>query len=64
MSAPRKRAAPAPVAPADAALNALAEALAPRVAQLLRARASDEGDAELAALLDKAGYELAPGDES
>ena len=44
---------------ADAALDALAAALAPRVAKLLRERANDEGDAALADLLARAGYELA-----
>ena len=44
---------------ADATLEALAEALAPRVARLLKERANDTGDAALAELLERAGYELA-----
>jgi hypothetical protein len=48
---------PAP-RPEDAALDALAAALAPRVARLLRERATDDGDAALAELLERAGFEL------
>lgn len=49
----------APAKDADAALDALAAALAPRVARLLRDQANDDGDAALAELLKRAGYELA-----
>ena len=43
----------------DAALEALARALAPRVARLLREQAAaDEGDRVLAEMLAAAGYEL------
>ena len=48
----------APAKDADAALDALAAALAPRVAELLKARARDDGDAALAELLERAGYEF------
>ena len=51
MNAPAK-------SPADGALDALAEALAPRVARLLQAQAADDGDTALAELLASAGYEL------
>jgi len=44
-------------APEDAALDALAEALAPRLLRLLRERAGVDDDA-LAELLDAAGFEL------
>lgn len=40
-------------------LDALAAELAPRVAKLLKERADDTGDAALAELLERAGYELA-----
>jgi hypothetical protein len=52
----------APKDTADATLDALAAALAPRVARLLRERANDDGDAALAELLERAGYELATDD--
>ncbi len=41
-------------------LDALADALAPRVAALLQARANDSGDDALAELLARTGYEIAP----
>jgi hypothetical protein len=45
--------------PEDAALDALAAALAPRVARLLREQASaNDGDRALAELLESAGFEL------
>jgi hypothetical protein len=55
-----KRAAQAPApAPADLALDALAEALAPRVLALLQKRAeNDDGTAALAELLQGTGYEV------
>jgi hypothetical protein len=46
--------------PADAVLEALADALAPRVAALLQARANDTSDDGLAELLARTGYEIAP----
>ena len=46
--------------PQDAALRALAEVLAPFVAQiLLKQQSADDGDQALAELLERAGYELA-----
>lgn len=49
----------AEVHPADAALDALARELAPRVAKLLREQASaNDGNDALTELLSRAGYEL------
>ena len=49
----------APAKGGDAMLSALAEAVAPLVAKLLKERAGDDGDDALAELLERAGYELA-----
>lgn len=48
----------ADVRPEDAALDALAAALAPRVLRLLRQQSSDDNDRTLAELLERAGYEI------
>lgn len=42
-------------------LDALAAELAPRVARLLKERASEDGDDALAEILSRAGYELEGG---
>jgi len=45
--------------PADAAMQALATALAPLVAEILLARSSaNDGDEALRELLERAGYEV------
>ena len=48
----------APAKDGDVVLAALAEALAPLVAKLLREQANDDGDAALAEMLERAGYEI------
>ena len=49
----------APKSTGDAMLDALAAALAPRVAKLLREQDGNATDDGLAELLERAGYELA-----